>query len=145
MFRAMLHQATVCLQQLVHPVMMSRLVLSVILGITLLVPALALNVSYDSRALTLDGQRRLLIAGCIHYPRSTPAMWPSLISKAKAGGIDVVQTYLFWNLHEPVKGQFDFTGRKNIFAFFEEVQRQGLYVNFVCFFILSDVLNVFFL
>eukprot|EP00475_Leptophrys_vorax_P009092 TRINITY_DN1597_c0_g1_i1.p1 TRINITY_DN1597_c0_g1~~TRINITY_DN1597_c0_g1_i1.p1 ORF type:complete len:831 (-),score=183.81 TRINITY_DN1597_c0_g1_i1:74-2566(-) len=90
----------------------------------------ALNVTYDSRAILLDGQRKLLIAGCIHYPRSTPAMWPSLISKAKAGGIDVIQTYLFWNIHEPVKGQYDFTGRKDIFAFFEEVQKQGLYVNF---------------
>ncbi len=32
----------------------------------------ALNVSYDHRALLLDGQRRFLISGSIHYPRSTP-------------------------------------------------------------------------
>jgi hypothetical protein len=32
-------------------------------------------------------------------------MWSSLISKAKAGGIDVIQTYVFWNLHEPQQGQ----------------------------------------
>ncbi|MQM04345.1 hypothetical protein Taro_037145 [Colocasia esculenta] len=32
-------------------------------------------------------------------------MWPSLIDKAKQGGLDVIQTYVFWNVHEPVEGQ----------------------------------------
>lgn len=32
-------------------------------------------------------------------------MWPSLIKKAKEGGLDVIQTYVFWNLHEPQPGQ----------------------------------------
>ena len=32
-------------------------------------------------------------------------MWPSLIAKAKEGGVDVIQTYVFWNLHEPQPGQ----------------------------------------
>ena len=31
-------------------------------------------------------------------------MWPNLIAKAKDGGLDVIQTYVFWNLHEPTKG-----------------------------------------
>jgi beta-galactosidase GanA len=32
-------------------------------------------------------------------------MWPDLIEKAKDGGLDVVQTYVFWNGHEPSPGQ----------------------------------------
>jgi len=32
-------------------------------------------------------------------------MWPDLIQKSKDGGLDVIETYVFWNLHEPVKGQ----------------------------------------
>jgi len=28
-------------------------------------------------------------------------MWPSLINKAKEGGLDVIETYVFWNAHEP--------------------------------------------
>ena len=32
-------------------------------------------------------------------------MWPDLIEKSKNGGLDVVETYVFWNLHEPVQGQ----------------------------------------
>lgn len=30
------------------------------------------NVQYDHRALVIDGKRRVLISGSIHYPRSTP-------------------------------------------------------------------------
>lgn len=32
-------------------------------------------------------------------------MWPSIISKAKEGGLDVIESYVFWNYHEPVRGQ----------------------------------------
>ncbi|CAA0827926.1 Beta-galactosidase 16 [Striga hermonthica] len=64
------------------------------------------DVTYDGRSLIIDGQRKLLFSGSIHYPRSTPDMWPSLISKAKAGGLDAIDTYVFWNLHEPKPGQF---------------------------------------
>jgi hypothetical protein len=32
---------------------------------------MAVSVAYDQRALKLDGQRRMLISGSIHYPRST--------------------------------------------------------------------------
>ncbi|KAK0571893.1 hypothetical protein LWI29_023191 [Acer saccharum] len=31
-------------------------------------------------------------------------MWPDLIQKAKDGGLDVIQTYVFWNGHEPSPG-----------------------------------------
>ncbi|KAL0326147.1 UNVERIFIED_CONTAM: Beta-galactosidase 16 [Sesamum radiatum] len=64
------------------------------------------DVTYDGRSVIVDGQRKLLFSGSIHYPRSTPQMWPSLISKAKAGGLDAIDTYVFWNLHEPQPGQW---------------------------------------
>lgn len=32
-------------------------------------------------------------------------MWPSLIQKAREGGLDAIQTYVFWNVHEPLQGQ----------------------------------------
>ncbi|KAE8706911.1 hypothetical protein F3Y22_tig00110387pilonHSYRG00197 [Hibiscus syriacus] len=63
------------------------------------------NVTYDGRSLIINGQRKLLFSGSIHYPRSTPQMWPSLIAKAKEGGVDVIQTYVFWNMHEPQPGE----------------------------------------
>ncbi|XP_060672991.1 beta-galactosidase 16-like [Ziziphus jujuba] len=88
----------------------------------------ASNVTYDGRSLVIDGEHRILFSGSIHYPRSTPEMWPSLIAKAKEGGIDVIETYVFWDLHEPQQGKFDFSGRNDIVRFIKEVQAQGLYV-----------------
>lgn len=31
--------------------------------------------------------------------------WPEIIRKAKEGGLDVIETYVFWNCHEPVRGE----------------------------------------
>ncbi|XP_020086187.1 beta-galactosidase 7-like isoform X1 [Ananas comosus] len=87
------------------------------------------EVEYDGRALIIEGERRMLFSGSIHYPRSTPSMWPSLITKAKEGGLDVIQTYVFWNVHEPIIGQYNFEGRYDLVRFIKEVHAQGLYVS----------------
>lgn len=31
-------------------------------------------------------------------------MWENLILKAKNAGLDVIDTYVFWNIHEPSPG-----------------------------------------
>lgn len=89
----------------------------------------ASNVTYDHRALVIDGKRRLLISGSIHYPRSTPEMWPDLIQKSKEGGIDVIETYVFWNIHEPVRNKYDFDGRNDLVRFIKTVAEAGLYAH----------------
>lgn len=86
------------------------------------------NVTYDRTSLVINGHHKILFSGSIHYPRSTPQMWPNLISKAKEGGLDVIQTYVFWNLHEPRQGQYEFSGRFDLVGFIKEIQAQGLYV-----------------
>ncbi|KAK3012130.1 hypothetical protein RJ639_011754 [Escallonia herrerae] len=63
------------------------------------------QVSYDSNAFIINGERRVLFSGAIHYPRSTPGMWPDLIRKAKEGGLDMIETYIFWDRHEPKRGE----------------------------------------
>ncbi|OAY37993.1 beta-galactosidase 8 [Manihot esculenta] len=87
------------------------------------------NVTYDHRALLINGKRRVLISGSIHYPRSTPEMWPDLIQKSKDGGLDVIETYVFWNEHEPVRNQFNFGGRFDLVKFVKLVAEAGLYVH----------------
>ncbi|XP_022949187.1 beta-galactosidase 1-like [Cucurbita moschata] len=87
------------------------------------------SVSYDSKAIIINGQRRILISGSIHYPRSTPEMWPDLIQKAKEGGLDVVETYVFWNGHEPAPGKYYFEGNYDLVRFVKLVQQAGLYVH----------------
>ncbi|KAL8035896.1 hypothetical protein ABFX02_12G124700 [Erythranthe guttata] len=86
-------------------------------------------VTYDDKAIIINGNRRILISGSIHYPRSTPEMWPDIIQTAKNGGLDVIQTYVFWDGHEPSPGTYNFEGRFDIIKFIKLVQQAGLYVN----------------
>ncbi|XP_042390157.1 beta-galactosidase 15 [Zingiber officinale] len=87
------------------------------------------NVSYDHRAIIIGGKRRMLISAGIHYPRATPDMWPGLIAKSKEGGADVIQTYVFWNGHEPVRGQYNFQGRYDLVKFAKFIGSQGLFLH----------------
>nr|GEZ38686.1 beta-galactosidase 10 [Tanacetum cinerariifolium] len=84
------------------------------------------NVTYDSRSLIIDGERKLLISASIHYPRSVPAMWPGLVKTAKEGGVDVIETYVFWNGHEPSPGNYYFGGRYFLPNFVKIVQDAGM-------------------
>ncbi|XP_043704748.1 beta-galactosidase 10 isoform X3 [Telopea speciosissima] len=92
------------------------------------VSCLGANVTYDHRSLIIDGQRKLLISASIHYPRSVPGMWPGLIQTAKEGGVDVIETYVFWNGHELSPGNYYFGGRFNLVEFVKIVQRAGMYL-----------------
>ncbi|XWS25831.1 hypothetical protein CRYUN_Cryun27aG0100900 [Craigia yunnanensis] len=87
------------------------------------------SITYDKKAILINGQRRILISGSIHYPRSTPEMWDDLIKKAKDGGLDVIDTYVFWNGHEPSPGNYNFEGRYDLVRFIKTVQKMGLYVH----------------
>ncbi|GKV24703.1 hypothetical protein SLEP1_g34286 [Rubroshorea leprosula] len=89
--------------------------------------ASAIEVSHDGRAITIDGKRRVLISGSIHYTRSTAEMWPSLIKKSKEGGLDAIETYVFWNAHERQRRQYDFSGDLDLIRFLKAIQNEGLY------------------
>ncbi|KAF7805570.1 beta-galactosidase 8-like [Senna tora] len=56
-------------------------------------------------------------------------MWPHLIQKAKDGGLNMIETYVFWNKHEPVPGQYNFEGGNDIVKFLNLVAAAGLYVH----------------
>lgn len=87
-----------------------------------------MQVSYDRRAITIDGKRTLLLSGAIHYPRSTPAMWPELLKRSREAGLNAIETYVFWNLHERQRGVFDFSGRLDLLRFCALAQEHGLRV-----------------
>ncbi len=87
------------------------------------------KVGYDHRAITITGARTMLISGAIHYPRSTPGMWLYIMKMAKNQGLNAIQTYVFWNIHEQKQAVLDFSGRANLSPFLEEPVKAGLFVN----------------
>ena len=84
--------------------------------------------AFDRRAVTIDGKRILLLSGAIHYPRSTPGMWPELMNRSRQAGLNTIETYVFWNLHERRRGAFDFSGRLDLMRFLQLAQEYGLHV-----------------
>lgn len=76
----------------------------------------------------LDGKPFIIRSGEMHYPRVPRMYWRDRFKKAKAMGLNTITTYIFWNLHEPRKGQFDFTGNLDVAEFVREAKEEGLYV-----------------
>ncbi|XP_073100943.1 beta-galactosidase 5 isoform X3 [Elaeis guineensis] len=103
--------------------------ISLLLFLLLILPAAQCGVTYDRKAIIINGRRRILISGSIHYPRSTPDMWEGLVQKARDGGLDVIQTYVFWNGHEPSPGNYNFEGRYDLVRFIKTAHKVGMYVH----------------
>ena len=84
--------------------------------------------SLGDSAFLLDGKPFQMISGEIHYPRVPREAWKQRMHMAKAMGLNTIGTYVFWNLHEPQKGKYDFTGNNDIAAFVKAAQEEGLWV-----------------
>ena len=54
-------------------------------------------------------------------------MWPGLIKKAKEGGVDAIEIYVFWNAHEPLPREYDFSGNLDLIRFLKTIQDEGFY------------------
>ena len=84
--------------------------------------------SVNSRYLTMDGKPWLPVMGEFHYTRYPRRYWEEEILKMKAGGIQIVSTYVFWIHQEEVEGQFDWSGRRDLRSFVELCAKHGMYV-----------------
>lgn len=76
----------------------------------------------------LDGQRFQIRCGEIHAPRVPAEYWEHRLKMAKAMGLNTVCAYLFWNMHEPQPGQFDWSGQADAARFCRMAKDQGLWV-----------------
>ncbi|MFD7582899.1 beta-galactosidase family protein [Kitasatospora sp. NPDC059817] len=76
---------------------------------------------------TLDGRPLRLLSGALHYFRSLPGQWPRHLRMLRAMGLNTVETYVPWNLHEPRPGTYDFTGIADLEAFLRAAADAGLH------------------
>jgi beta-galactosidase len=88
----------------------------------------AAPVTYDARSFRLHGQRTLLISGEVHYSRSPRALWPALLDRSVACGLTCIASYIFWNIHEPARDVYDFSGDRDLGYFLELCAERGLAV-----------------
>nr|XP_033775209.1 beta-galactosidase-1-like protein 2 isoform X1 [Geotrypetes seraphini] len=69
-----------------------------------------------------------IIGGSMHYFRVPRDYWRDRMLKMKACGLNTLTTYVAWNLHEPARGKFDFSGNMDIEAFLKIAADVGLWV-----------------
>ncbi len=86
------------------------------------------SVRIEGNQFELDGKPLQIISGEMHYARIPRPYWRDRLQKARAMGLNAVTTYVFWNLHEPKPGAYDFSGQLDVAEFVREAQQEGLYV-----------------
>ena len=90
------------------------------------------EIGVNSRSLLFDGQPVFPVMGEIHYSRVPQAEWRAELLKMKAGGVDLVATYVFWIHHEEIAGQWDWTGQRDLKKFLQTCNEVGLKVIVRC-------------
>ncbi len=73
-----------------------------------------------------DGKEIKIISGAVHYFRNMPDTWRDIFKKMKAMGLNCVETYCAWNMHEKKMGEFDFSGNLDIREFIRVASEEGL-------------------
>jgi len=91
-------------------------------------PAASHTFGYKGEHFLLDGEPFLIICGEMHYPRVPRPYWRDRMRKMRALGLNALCTYVFWDLHEPTPGQFDFRGNLDVAAYLRAAQEEGLWV-----------------
>ena len=81
-----------------------------------------------NKTFLLNGQPFIVKAAEVHYPRIPRPYWEHRIQMCKALGMNTLCIYVFWNLHEPREGVFDFTGNSDVAEFCRLAQKNGMYV-----------------
>ncbi len=80
-------------------------------------------------AFLLDGKPLQIISGELHPSRIPPEYWRHRIRMTAAMGCNCISAYLFWNFHEPVEGQFDFSSpERNVAEFIRLAAAEKIWV-----------------
>ncbi|WP_020520836.1 glycoside hydrolase family 35 protein [Catelliglobosispora koreensis] len=71
-----------------------------------------------------DGREHRVLSGALHYFRVRPQQWRHRLGMLRAMGLNTVETYVPWNLHEPKPGEFALLN--DLPAFLEAAAQGGL-------------------
>lgn len=84
------------------------------------------SISVNSYYMELNESPFITIMGEIHYTRIPNEQWEEQILKVKSGGVNVICTYVFWNIHEETEGVFDWDGDKDLRKFISLCQKHNM-------------------
>ena len=76
----------------------------------------------------LNGEITPILSGEMHYARIPHEYWRHRLQMMKGMGLNTVATYVFWNLHEPEPGKWDFSGDKDLAEYIRIAGEEGMMV-----------------
>ncbi|MFJ2744880.1 beta-galactosidase family protein [Streptomyces sp. NPDC087440] len=82
----------------------------------------------DAGGFRLDGEPFRMLSGGLHYFRVHPQQWADRLRKARLMGLNTVETYVPWNLHQPRPDRFRMDGDVDLPAFLDLAAAEGLHV-----------------
>ena len=85
------------------------------------------SIGYTPQSFVIDGRRTWLVSGAIHYPRVPRGLWADRLRATREAGLNCIETYVFWNVHETAPGVFDFEGQQDLRAFVEAIAEAGMW------------------
>ena len=85
------------------------------------------SISVNSYFIEKNGKPFFPVIGEFHYARFAHEFWEEEILKMKAGGINTIASYVFWNLHEREEGSFDWEEDLNLRKFVQLINKHNLY------------------
>ncbi len=86
------------------------------------------KVLFQKRKVWIDGKDFQIISGAMHYFRVPRECWRDRLEKAVQLGLNCIETYFCWNLHEKQENVYDFSGNLDFEAYIRLAQELGLYV-----------------
>ncbi|XP_044259099.1 beta-galactosidase-1-like protein 3 [Tribolium madens] len=81
------------------------------------------GLSIEQSYFTLNSRNITLYSGAMHYFRVPRRYWRDRLRKMRAAGLNAVETYIPWNLHEPQIGTYDFGEGGTDFSDFLHVEK----------------------
>ncbi|MFG3270351.1 beta-galactosidase [Streptomyces luteogriseus] len=86
------------------------------------------GIALDARGIRFEGGPRLVLCASLFYFRLPREQWRARLAQVRASGYTCVDVYLPWNFHETAPGRWSFEGRRDVAAFLDLAQEEGLYV-----------------
>ncbi|MBE6586930.1 MAG: beta-galactosidase [Ruminococcaceae bacterium] len=84
--------------------------------------------TFNNGKFYMDQKPYTVMSGAMHYFRIPREYWRDRLLKLLECGLNTVETYTPWNLHEPREGEFDFSGNLDIEAYIDTAASLGLNV-----------------
>lgn len=84
------------------------------------------SISYDGSGFLINGQRKYLSSGTIHFARVPNELWRDRLTRVKNADFVNVESYVFWNYQEPRENEWNFKGDGDFEKFLNLEQELGL-------------------